>query len=55
MDLVDFSGPKNQKTLVLKDKNFLYGGSTKVHKLFFLTLQNLMDFSGPKNQKIWVH
>ena len=35
MDLVYFSGPKNKKILVLKDKNFLYGGSTKVHKLFF--------------------
>ena len=49
MDLVYFSGPQNKKILVLKDKNFLYGGSTKVHKLFLLLLQKLVDFSGPKN------
>ena len=50
MDLVYFSGPQNKKILFLKDKNFLYGGSTKVHKIFFLlTLQKLVDFSGPKN------
>ena len=33
-DLVYFSGPTNQKILVLKDNNFLHRGSTKVHKLF---------------------
>ena len=33
-DLVYFSGPTKQKILVLKDKNFLDHGSTKVHKLF---------------------